>query len=200
MARPWSSCKLVVLALLVPLLTSCLDLAVDVTFNTSTAGQVKVDALAWRMAQDLQVIEGDDLVRFPSSRAEWQTLVVQIADARLVSWEGAEEDRGFRSTTILEFSSSRALEGLFVLFKQKLTLLQDNQSRWTLTLVPQVPRVTGSPSETRQLWAALWGTTVWTFGFTPPGRPRSEDKISLADLAAAEPPKDWTLTWGGQTP
>jgi hypothetical protein len=175
-------------------------LAVEVNFKTAATGQVKIDALTWRMAQDLQVTEGSDYVPFPASRSEWQNLVAQVADARLVSWEGAEEDRGFRSTTVLEFSSSRALEGLFVLFKQKLTLLQDNQSRWTLTLVPQVPRVTGSLSETRQVWTALWGSTVWTFGFTPPGRPRSEDKVLLADLAAPEPPKDWTLSWGGQTP
>jgi len=198
LAKPWSSSSsllVAVLALMVPLLSSCLDLDVSVDFKTSTSGQIKVDALAWRIAQGLQVVDGPDLVTFPGTQAEWQNLVDQVPGATLVSWQGVMEDRGFRSSTVLGFSTARALEGIFVVFKQKLTLLQDNQSKWTITFVPRVPRVTAANSETRQLWTDLWGTTVWSFAFTPPGQPRSERKISLAELGAAQPPPEWTVSW-----
>lgn len=188
---PWLFFAVLVLLLL----TSCLDLDVSVEFKGSTAGQIKVDALAWRLAQGLQVVDGPDLVTFPGTQADWQALVDQVPGASLVSWQGTMEDRGFRSSTVLGFSTARALEGLFVVFKQKLTLLQDNQGKWTITFVPRVPRVTAANSETRQLWTDLWGTTVWTFAFTPPGQPRTERKVSLAELGAAEPPAEWTLSW-----
>jgi len=183
------------LGLLGVLLTSCLDLAVNVTFRTATTGQVQVDALAHRMAQGLPVTEGTDRVPFPSTRAEWLTVVGQVPGVTLAAWTGADEDLGFRTRTVLEFSNARALEGLFIVFKQKLTLLQDTQGKWTLTFAPLVPRVTGADPDTRRLWAALWGQVIWTFGFTPPGQKRTERTVSLAALAAAQPPADWTLSW-----
>lgn len=193
---PLRSLRLCVsLALLPFLLTSCLDLGVDVVFRTSTSGTVTVDALAWRLAQGLQAVDGPDRIPFPSTRAEWQSLADSVPGASLVSWTGADEDLGFRSKAVLGFSTSRALEGLFVVFKQKLTLLPDLQGKWTVTFVPQVPRVTGGDPATRKLWADLWGRTVWTFGFTPPGQPRSERSVTLADLAGPQPPAEWTLSW-----
>ncbi len=196
MERPWSNFRLVLaLALLAGLLTSCLDLDVAVDFSTSTSGRVTVKALAWRMAQNLQTVEGEDFVVFPSTQAEWQDLVDHVPDASLVSWQGQEEDRGLRSTTVLGFSTARALEGLFVVMKQKLTLLSDKQGKWTVTLVPQVPRVTGANEDTRQLWSDLWGSTVWTFKFTPPGQSPSERRVTLAELGGAEPPAEWTVSW-----
>jgi hypothetical protein len=183
------------------LLTSCLDLTVNVTFRTSTAGQVQVDALAWRMAQGIQVVDGADRVPFPASRAEWQAVVDQVngpggtGGLSLVSWDGADEDLGFRSKAVIGFTNARALEGLFVVFKQKLTLLQDAQGKWTVTFAPQVPRVTGADPDTRKLWTDLWGQTVWTFAFTPPGQPKAQRTVTLADLAGAQPPAEWTLSW-----
>ena len=196
MAKPWSNCSsFLFLFIVTPLLTSCLDLAVSVELNNFTSGRVKVDALAWRLAQGLQAVEGADLFPFPGSRSEWQNVVDQVPGSSLISWEGAAEDRGFRSAAVLGFSTARALEGLFVVFKQKLTLLQDNRGKWTITFVPQVPRVTAADPETRQLWSDLWGTTVWTFSFTPPGQPRVEHRVSLADLGGARPPAEWTVSW-----
>jgi len=184
-----------VLAAVLPLAVSCLDLNVSVDFKTSTSGQVKVDALTWRLAQGLQVVDGPDLVVFPSTREGWQVLADQVPGATLISWQGNDEDKGFRSSTVLGFSTARALEGLFVVFKQKLTLLQDNQGKWTVTFVPQVPRVTAADTETRQLWSDLWGSVVWTFGFTPPGQPRSERRITLAELGGPRQPAEWTVSW-----
>ena len=204
MARPWSNFSRIVRA--VPLvglllLTSCLDLSVNITFRTSTAGQIQVDALAWRMAQGIQMVDGNDRVPFPATRTEWQAVIDQVngptgsGGLSLVSWEGADEDLGFRSKTVIGFTNARALEGLFVVFKQKLTLLQDTQGKWTITFAPQIPRITAADPDTRKLWTDLWGQTVWTFGFTPPGQPRSQRTLSLADLAQAQPPAEWTLSW-----
>jgi len=219
LARPSSSSRLfpswTVFLVLPWLLTSCLDLNVAVDFRTSTAGQVRIDALTWRGAQGLQFVDGNDRISFPATRAEWQVLVDQVAalsrtgaplpttptgavaasGLSIVSWAGAEEDLGFRSSTVLAFTNARALEGLFAVFKQKLTLLQDNAGQWTITFVPQVPRVTGANLETRRLWTTLWGQTSWSFGFTPPGQPRSDRSVTLADLAGAQPPAEWTLSW-----
>ena len=199
MARPWSRFSPVPLGLGVSLLglalSSCLDLSVNVTFRAATSGQIQVDALAFRLAQGIHVVEGPDRVPFPGSRAEWQTVVEQVPGATLVSWSGTDEDLGFRTKTVVDFSSARALEGLFVVFKQKLTLLQDTQGKWTITFVPQVPRVTAGDAETRALWSALWGQVNWTFGFTPPGQKRTERSVNLADLAAAQPLPEWTLSW-----
>jgi hypothetical protein len=180
---------------LLPFFTSCLDLGVAVTFRTSSAGQIQVDALTYRLAQGLQMADGPDRIAFPATRAEWQTVVDQVPGATLVSWTGTDEDLGFRTRTVLTFSTARALEGVFVVFKQKLTLLQDNQSKWTLTFAPQVPRVTGADADTRQLWTALWGPVAWTFSFTPPGRTRSIKTVTLAELGSAQPPAEWTLSW-----
>lgn len=177
------------------LLTSCLDLHVAVSFRNSTTGQVEVNALTYRLAQGIQVVDGADRVAFPASQAEWQTLVDQVPGATLVSWTGADEDQGFRSKTILGFNTARALEGLFVVFKQKLTLLQDNRGRWTVTFVPQVPRVTAADPDTRKLWTALWGPVTWTFAFTPPGQPTSVRSVTLAELAQGQVPAPWTLSW-----
>jgi len=190
--------------LLVPFLlvfTSCLELNVAVNFRTSTAGQVQIDAFAYRLAQGLHVVEGPDRISFPSTRAEWQALADQINGfaaspiLTLNSWEGTDEDLGFRSKTVLNFSTARALESLFVVFKQKLTLLQATDGRWTVTFVPHVPRVTSADTESRKLWTALWGNLVWAFGFTPPGQPRSERKVTLAELAGDQAPAEWKLTW-----
>jgi len=194
------------------LLTSCLELNVAVNFRTSTAGQIQVDALAYRLAQGLHVVEGPDRIAFPSTRAEWQVLVDQVAalsqagsavplpgvvssGLSLVSWEGTDEDLGYRTKTVLSFNNARALEGLFSVFKQKLTLLPSNDGHWTVTFVPQVPRLTGADGETRKLWTALWGNLVWTFGFTPPGQPRSERLVTLQELAGDRAPAEWKLTW-----
>lgn len=194
MARLWSSSRSLLL-LLLPLLTSCLDLSVGVEFRTSTSGQVRVEALAYRSAQGLHFTEGTDRTPFPSTRAEWQTLVDQVPGASLVSWTGTDEDLGLRTSAVLGFSTARALEGLFVVFKQKLTLLQDNQGRWTVTFVPQVPRLTAGDEDTRKLWTALWGDVAWTFSFTPPGQPRTDRKVLLSDLAGPQVPAEWTLSW-----
>ena len=197
MARP-SCCfsPALALALLLGLtLSSCLELGVNVTFRTSSAGQVQVDALAYRLDQGLQLVDGSDRVAFPSTRAQWQALVDQVPGAALVSWEGSDEDLGFRSKTVLSFSNARALEGLFVVFKQKLTLLQDNQSKWTVTFVPQIPRDTAADADTRRLWTALWGQVAWTFSFTPPGQPATVRSVTLAELAGPQPPAEWTLSW-----
>jgi hypothetical protein len=176
-------------------------LGVSVTFRTATSGQIQIDALAYRMAQGLQITEGSDRVPFPTTKAEWQTVVDQVngfaasPSVTLTSWESTDEDLGQRTKTILTFTSARALEGLFVVFKQKLTLLQANNGRWTLTFSPQLPRVTGADPEARRLWTSLWGQTVWTFAFTPPNQPVSERKVALAELAADQPPADWVVTW-----
>ena len=140
-----------------PLLTSCLELGVNVNFRTSSAGQVQVDAFSYRLAQGLHFVEGQDRLSFPSTRAEWQAIADQIPGASLVSWSGVDEDLGLRTRVVLGFSTARALEGLFIVFKQKLTLLQDVQGRWTLTFAPSVPRVSAADEETRKLWTALWG-------------------------------------------
>lgn len=196
MARPWCNSRLTLASLVLGLtLSSCLELGVAVTFRTSTSGQVQVDALAYRLAQGLQLVEGDDRIPFPSTRAQWQNLADQVPGATLVSWEGSDEDLGLRSKAVLSFSNARALEGLFVVFKQKLTLLQDNQSKWTVTFVPQVPRVTAADADTRRLWTALWGQVVWTFSFTPPGQPATVKSVTLAELAGPQPPAEWTLSW-----
>ena len=200
MARQWSSSSPLLLLLPV-LLSSCLDLNVDVTFRTATAGQVQIDATALRLAQGLHIVEGSDRMAFPSTRAEWQVVVDQIngfgtsPSMTLVSWEGVDEDAGFRTKTVLGFTNSRALEGLFVVFKQKLTLLQGTDGRWTLAFAPQVSRVTAADADTRALWTALWGNLAWTFGFTPPGQPRSERRVTLAELAAGQAPAEWRLSW-----
>lgn len=201
MAKLSSSCKLAALVLLVGTLTSCLELNVGVTFRTSTAGQVQVDLLSYRLAQGLHVTDGTDLAKVPASRAEWQAVVDQINGfsatqiLTLVSWEGTSEDLGFRSRAVLSFTTARALEGLFVVFKQKLTLLQATDGKWTLTFVPQVPRLTGGDPETRRLWSAIWGQVVWTFSFTPPNQPRAERRVSLTELASGQAPAEWTVTW-----
>ena len=176
------------------LLTSCLDLNVAVAFDTSTRGQVTVDALSYRMAQGLRMSDGNDKVAFPASRAEWQALVDQVPGASLVSWDGKDEDLGFRTRTVLAFSTSNGLEGLFGAFKQKLTLRQDFQGKWNLVLISQIPRLTGGDDQARRLWTSLWGTTVWTFAFTPPNQPAHERQVALADLAG-EQPLQWTLSW-----
>lgn len=214
MARPWSSSSLrlgAAVALLL-LVTSCLELDVAVTFRTSTAGQIEVNALSYRLAQGLHLTEGSDRASWPTSRGEWQVLVDQVAalsqagasnpvpgaspsGLTLISWESQEEDLGTRTKAVLAFSNARALEGLFTVFKQKLTLLQAIDGRWTLTFAPQVPRLTGADAETRQLWTALWGTSVWSFGFTPPGRPRVARTVTLAELASEKPLPEWTTTW-----
>jgi len=221
LARPWSSSRLGLhrlglhclgLLLLVPLLTSCLDLGVNVEFKTSTSGQVRITALGSRLAQGLNQVEGADRVVFPTTRAEWQLVAEQVSalaqagtippaagvaatGLSLVSWEGADEDQGFRSTTVLAFTNARALEGLFVVFKQKLTLLQDTQGTWTLKVQPQVPRLTGGDPESRRLWTSLWGSTQWRFSFLPPGGSRIDKTVALADLAGTQAPEEWTLTW-----
>lgn len=176
-------------------LVSCLDLGVAVSFKTSTSGQIQVDALTYRLAQGLQVVDGPDRIPFPASQAEWQNVVDQVPGATLVSWTGNDEDQGFRSKTVLSFSNARALEGLFVVFKQKLTLLQDLKGKWTLTFVPQVPRVTAANPDTRKLWSALWGQVTWTFAFTPPGQPTAVRSVTLAELGQAKVPADWTVSW-----
>ncbi len=122
--------------------------------------------------------EGSDRIPFPASQAEWQNVIDQVPGATLVSWTGGDEDLGFRTRTVLEFANARALEGLFVVFKQKLTLLQDTQGKWTVTFVPQVPRVTGADADTRKLWTALWGPVTWTFAFTPPGQKTTERTVA----------------------
>lgn len=199
MARPWSSCSLVLL--LFPLLTSCLELKVAVGFRTATSGQVQVDALAYRLAQGLQVVEGPDRVPFPATRAEWQAIVDSVNGfaaspaLTLTSWEANDEDLGQRTKTVLSFTTSRALEGLFVSFKQKLTLLQATDGRWTVTFVPQIPRVTSGDPEARKLWTALWGPVTWVFTVTPPGQQASERQVTLAELAADQPPGEWKVTW-----
>lgn len=196
-----SPLALAFLVLLAPLLTSCLELTVAVNFRTSTAGQVQVDGLAYRLAQGLQVVEGSDRVPFPSTRAEWQAVVDQVngfaatPSLTLVSWESTDEDQGQRTKTVLTFTNARALEGLAVSFKQKLTLLQATDGRWTLTLAPQVPRVTSGDPEARRLWTALWGTVVWNFDFTPPGQRVTRRGLTLAELAGDQPPAEWKLTW-----
>lgn len=198
MARPWFSSRAALAALVLVsglTLASCLELSVDVSFRTSTSGVVQVNALAYRLAQGLQLADGNDRIDFPSTQAQWQALADQVPGANLVSWTGADEDLGFRSQTVLSFANARALEGLFVVFKQKLTLLQDNQSKWTLTFVPQVPRVTAADADTRRLWTALWGQVAWKFSFTPPGQPATVRSVTLADLAGPQPPADWTLSW-----
>jgi len=199
LARPWFSSRspgpwvLAVAGCL--LLSSCLDLGVAVSFRTSTSGQIQVDALTYRLAQGIQVIDGPDRIPFPATQAEWQAVVDQVPGAVLVSWTGADEDLGFRSKTVLSFANARALEGLFVVFKQKLTLLQDIRGRWTLTFVPRVPRVTAADADTRKLWTSLWGTVTWTFAFTPPGQPTSVRSVTLAELAQAKAPSEWTISW-----
>ena len=196
MAKPWCSSRpFWALVFLAPFLTSCLELGVNVTFRTATAGQIQVDALSYRLAQGIQVVEGPDRIPFPATRAEWQAVVDQVPGATLVSWTGTDEDQGFRTRTLLTFSTARSLEGMFVVFKQKLTLLQDNQGKWTVTFVPQVPRVTAADADTRRLWTALWGPVVWTFSFTPPGQPKTVKSVTLAELGSAQPPADWTLSW-----
>jgi len=206
LAKPLSSCRagrglVLALGLLVSLLTSCLELKAAVTFRTTTAGQIQVDALAYRLAQGLQVVEGADRVPFPATRAEWQAVVDQVngfsptPSLTLVSWESTDEDQGQRTKTVLAFTNARALEGLAVSFKQKLTLLQATDGRWTLTLAPQVPRVTSADPEARRLWTALWGSVAWNFTFTPPGQPAAGRTLTLADLAGDQPPAEWKLTW-----
>lgn len=211
MAKPWCSFRLGLGVGLFFLLTSCLELSVAVNFRTSTAGQIEINALSYRLAQGLHMVDGPDRAPLPTTRAEWQVLVDQVAalsqagatapipgtssGLTLVSWESQEEDLGTRTKTVLSFSNARALEGLFTVFKQKLTLLQANDGRWTLTFVPQVPRVTAADAETRKLWTALWGPSVWTFGFTPPGRPRVERSVTLAELAGDRVLSEWTTTW-----
>lgn len=192
MGKLWSSCSLALACLLC---TSCLELSASVNFATATTGQVTVNALALRSAQGIQLADGADKVTFPSSRAEWQTVVNQVPGSTLVSWTGVDEDLGFRSTTVLGFTTARALEGLFVVFKQKLTLLQDVQGKWTLTFQPRVPRVTEADEATRKLWSDLWGTKTWTFSFSAPGRPASERVVRLSDLALDRPVAEWTLSW-----
>lgn len=192
MGKPWFSCSLVLVCLVC---TSCLELSVSVNFTTSTTGQVRVDALTLRSAQGIQVADGNDKVTFPTTRAEWQTVVNQVPGSTLVSWSGVDEDLGFRSTTVLGFTTARALEGLFVVFKQKLTLLQDIQGKWTLTFQPRVPRVTEADAATRKLWSDLWGTKTWSFSFSAPGQPASERLVRLSDLALDRPVAEWTLTW-----
>jgi len=170
-------------------------LSVSVNFTTSTTGQVRVDALALRSAQGIQQAEGADRVVFPGTRAEWQTVVNQVPGSTLVSWTGVDEDLGFRSSTVLGFSTSRALEGLFVVLKQKLTLLQDLQGKWTLTFQPRVPRVTEADAVTRKLWSDLWGTETWEFSFAPPGKDPTQRLVKLSDLALDRPVAEWTLSW-----
>lgn len=201
MARLWFSFRLGLLLAAPFFLSSCLELGVTVTFRTATAGQVQVDALAYRLAQGLHITEGTDRVPFPATRAGWQAVVDQIngfsasPGLTLASWDSADEDLGQRTKTVLTFSNARALEALFVVFKQKLTLLQANDGRWTITFVPQVPRVTAGDPESRRLWTALWGTVAWTFSFTPPGQPPSVRTVTLADLAGDQPPAEWRVTW-----
>ncbi len=199
MVKPWFSYKSVLrLALglaLVPLLTSCLELAVKVDFRTSSAGQIQVDALAYRMAQGIHFVEGSDRISFPSTRAEWQAIVDQAPGSTLISWSGTDEDLGFRSKTLLGFSTSRGLETLFIVFKQKLTLLQNTQGTWNLVFAPQVPRITAADAETRKLWTALWGQVVWSFSFTPPNQSASVRSIPLTELAGVQPPAEWNLSW-----
>jgi len=119
----------------------------------------------------------------------------QPSNATLVSWTGSDEDRGYRSVAVVSFANARALEGLFVVFKQKLTLLQDTQGKYTLTFVPQVPRITVANADTRALWTSLWGNTQWSFSFAPPGQPAAERTVLLSDLAKSQPPAPWTLSW-----
>ncbi len=176
------------------LLSSCLDLKVTVAFDTATRGQITVDALTYRLAQGLKVADGPDKVVFPASRAEWQAVLDQVPGATLVSWQGAEEDLGFRSRTVISFATSFAFEGLWAAFKQKLTLRQDFQGKWNMVLVSQVPRLTGGDVQARRLWTSLWGGTIWTFAFTPPNQPVHERRVSLADLAGPQP-LEWTLSW-----
>jgi hypothetical protein len=183
------------LFILALLLTSCLDLEVSTVFKTSTTGTIEINALAYRMAQGIQVVDGADRVPFPSSQAGWIGIVGQVPGASLVSYTGADEDLGYRSKTVLAFATARALEGLFVVFKQKVTLLQDTQGKWTVTFVPQVPRVTAADPATRKLWTDLWGNVEWKFGFTPPGQPRVDRTVTLADLAGSRQPLPWTLSW-----
>jgi hypothetical protein len=171
-----------------------LDLKVAVAFDTSTRGQVTVDALTYRMAQGLKMSDGPDKVAFPATRAEWQAVAAQVPGVDLVSWDGKDEDLGFRSHTVLSFATSTALEGLFAAFKQKLTLRQDFQGKWNMVLVSQIPRLTGGDTQARQLWTTLWGTTVWTFAFTPPNQPVHERRVVLVDLAGQQP-LEWTLVW-----
>jgi len=176
------------------LLSSCLDLKVAVDFDTSTRGQITVDALSYRLAQGLTLTDGADKVTFPASRAEWQAVIDQIPGASLVSWQGKDEDLGFRSSTVIGFATSNAFENLFAAFQQKATLRQDFQGKWNLVLTSRIPRLTGGGADTRQLWTTLWGTTVWTFSFTPPNQPAHERRIALADLAGQKP-LEWTLSW-----
>lgn len=196
MVKPLSSSSLGLgtgLAVLL-LLSSCLDLKVAVNFDTSTRGQVTVDALTYRLAQGVRLADGPDKVTFPASRAEWQAAVDQLAGVTLVSWQGTDEDLGFRHHTVLSFATATALEGLFGAFKQRTTLRQDFQGKWNLLLTSQVPRLTGGDAESQQLWTTLWGKTVWTFTFTPPNQPAQVRRVSLADLAGPKP-LEWTVQW-----
>lgn len=193
MAKRWFSSSFVLAFLLS--LSSCLDLNVDVAFRTSSSGQISVDALQWRSAQGLSFTSGDDRIDFPSSREAWQNIVAQVPGASLVSWSATDEDRGWHSQTVLGFSTARALEGLFVSFKQKVTLLDDVQGKWTLTFQPQVPRLTGGDPTARTLWTDLWGKQAWQFRFAPPGKAPVVRQVLLADLAQGQAPAEWTLTW-----
>ena len=133
MAKPWSNFNrqgvrlVLALVLAVPFLTSCLDLEVSTVFKTSTSGTIEVNSLAYRIAQGLQFVDGTDRVPLPTTQAGWMGIAGQVPGASLVSWSGSDEDLGFRSRAVLSFSNARSLEGLFVVFKQKLTLLQDTQ-------------------------------------------------------------------------
>ncbi len=77
MERPWFSSSSVSLflgvGLLGSLLSSCLDLSVKVTFRTATAGQVQVDALAYRLPRASRWPRGATGFRFRPPRPNGRT-------------------------------------------------------------------------------------------------------------------------------
>ncbi len=192
MEKQLSSFRLVFLVLFLLLFTSCLELKVTINFRSETAGTVTLEALQYRMAKG---INWENLA-LPTTREGWSQVVVQVPGASVTSFELIPDDLGTRTKTVVTFASIRALESLFVIYKQKLTLLQDAQGKYNLVLQPLVPKLSAAAVETRKLWIDLWGDSTWKFVVQPPGNPTGTVfTVTLRDLAAEKAPREWKASW-----
>ena len=192
MERRLSSCRLLLLFPLFLLFASCLELKLTISFRTETAGTVSLEALQYRMAKSLNW----ENLALATTREGWTQVVAQVPGSSLTSFELIPDDLGTRTRTVVSFTSIRALESLFVIYKQKLTILQDAQGKYNLLLQPQVPKLNFAAVDTRKLWIDLWGDSTWKFVVQPPGNATGKVfTLALRDLAAEKAPGEWKTSW-----
>lgn len=188
-------------------LSSCLEMTMDIQLNGESAGSVTLDALSYRMAQGLQIMDGDTSVPpLPATREEWTALLSTVPGTLLTAFEAKIEPLGTRTHTVVTFANSRALEALFAVFHQKAAVTLTG-TVWNFSLIWQYPNFRGISRNDRELWTALWGDREWVVSLSVPRAVRIQGgggvtdasrvtrRIKLSEFATDNPPAEWKISW-----